>query len=57
MNKLSFGLFGLLVLLGNQLGSMFGMAVAICIFMIVDGLLEELRKRPRKVITKKKEEI
>ena len=56
MNKLSFGLFGLLVLLGNQLGSMFGMAVAICIFMIVDGLLEELRKRPRKVILKKKEE-
>lgn len=56
MRKFSFGLFGLLVLLGGQLGSMFGMAVAICIFMILDGLIEEIQKR-QKAIKKKKEEV
>lgn len=57
MRKFSFGLFGLLVVLGNRLGSIFGMAIAICTFMIVDGLIEEIQKRPRKTITKKKEEV
>lgn len=54
MRKLSFGLFGLSVLLGQQLGSIFGMTVAICIFMIVDGGIEEAQRRNRK--NKKKEE-
>lgn len=57
MRKFSFGLFGLLILLGNQLGSMFGIAIAICVFMIIDGLIEEIQKRPRKTINKKKEEV
>ena len=45
MRKFSFGLFGLLILLGNQLGSMFGIAIALCVWMIVDGLIEEGQKR------------
>lgn len=55
MNKLSFGLFGLFVLLGNQLGSMFGIAVAICVFMVADGLIDEFKRRARKNIKKKEE--
>ena len=45
MKKFSFGLFGLVVLLGNQLGSMFGVAIALCVWMIVDGLMEEVQTR------------
>lgn len=57
MRKFSFGAFGLFILLGNQLGSMFGIAVAICSWMILDGLIEEFQKRPKKVNKPKKEEI
>ena len=56
MRKLSFGLFGLFVLLGDQLGSTFGMAVAICSWMVLDGVIEEIRKTPRKNIKTKKED-
>lgn len=45
MRKFSFGLFGLFMLLGNQLGSMMGIAIALCVWMIVDGLIEEAQKR------------
>ena len=45
MKKFSFGLFGLAVLLGNQLGSMFGVAIALCVWMILDGLMEEIQTR------------
>ncbi len=56
MKKLSFGLFGLFVLLGDQLGSTFGMAVAICSWMVLDGLIDEIRTRPKKNIKTKKED-
>ena len=45
MKKFSFGLFGLAVLLGNQLGSMFGVAIALCVWMVADGLIEEVQTR------------
>jgi hypothetical protein len=53
MRRFSFGLFGLLILLGNKLGSVFGIALAICIFMIADGLIEEFRRRARRDMRKK----
>lgn len=53
MNKLSFGLFGLFILLGNQLGSGFGIALAICIWMILDGMIDTLRKSKRNMEKKK----
>ncbi len=56
MKKLSFGLFGLFVLLGDQFGSTFGMAVAICSWMVLDGLIDEIRTRPKKNIKTKKED-
>jgi hypothetical protein len=57
MRKFSFGAFGLFILLGNQLGSMFGIAIAICVWMILDGLIEEFQKRkPKEIKTHKKEE-
>ena len=48
MKKLEFGLFALCVLIGGQIGSMFGIAIAICAFMTIDGLIEEFIKKPRK---------
>lgn len=56
MKKFEFGLFALCVLVGSQVGSMFGIAVAVCVFMIADGLAEEFIKRPRKVKEPKKED-
>ena len=53
MKKFSFGLFGLFILLGNQLGSAFGIALAICIWMILDGLVEEFTRRSRYIKNKK----
>ncbi len=47
MRKFTIGLFGLAILLGNQLGSMFGIAVAICIFMMLDGILETISLRSK----------
>jgi hypothetical protein len=44
MKKFSMGLFGLALLLGNQLGSMMGVAIALCVWMIVDGVVEEIQK-------------
>lgn len=48
MKKFEFGLFALCVLAGGYYGSMFGIAIAICVFMTIDGLVDELVKRPRK---------
>ena len=45
MKKFEFGLFALCVLVGNYFGSLFGIAVAICVFMTVDGLIEEIIKQ------------
>ena len=45
---MKFGLFGLCILLGNHFGSTFGMAVAICIFMILSGVLDAYQKRTPK---------
>lgn len=53
MKKLSFGLFGLSLIIGNHFGSMLGIAVAICVFMIIDGLIEEIRNRPKTNIFRK----
>jgi hypothetical protein len=47
MKKFSMGLFGLALLLGNQLGSMMGVAIALCVWMIADGLIEEVQKARR----------
>ena len=41
MKKFELGLFSLAILVGNYLGSQFGIAVAICIFMVVSGLVDE----------------
>lgn len=41
MKKFEFGLFALCALAGGYFGSLFGMAIAICVFMAVDGLIEE----------------
>lgn len=56
MSKVSFGLFGLFILLGNQFGSIFGIALAICVFMIIDGAMGEFKRRETyKNMMKKKE--
>ena len=47
MKKFEFGLFALCALVGGYFGSLFGMAVAICAFMAVDGLIEEVVKNSR----------
>lgn len=47
MKKFEFGLFALCVLIGGYLGSMFGIAIAICAFMTLDGLVEELLKQSK----------
>ena len=47
MKKFEFGLLALCALVGGYIGSLFGMAIAICAFMTVDGLFEEFIKRPR----------
>ena len=44
MKKFSFGLFGLVMLVGNHLGSMLGIAIALCVWMILDGAIEEIQK-------------
>ncbi len=43
--RVRFGCFGLLILLGNRLGSSFGMAVAICVWMISDEIIEIVVKQ------------
>lgn len=48
MKKIELGLFALCVLVGSYFGSIFGIAVAICAFMTIDGLIEEIIKNPRK---------
>jgi hypothetical protein len=48
MKKFEFGLFALCVLIGGQIGSMFGIAVAICAFMTISGAVEEISKRKSK---------
>lgn len=56
MKKLEFGLFALFVLIGGQIGSMFGIAVAICAFMTLSGAIEEVSKRKSKKDKINKEE-
>jgi hypothetical protein len=48
MKKIELGLFALCVLVGSYFGSMFGIAIAVCAFMTIDGLIEEFIKKPRK---------
>lgn len=47
MRRMMMGLFGLVILLGNQLGSMLGVAIAICVFMILDGLAEAVTQKSK----------
>lgn len=56
MKKFEFGLFALCVLIGGQIGSMFGIAVAICAFMTISGAVEEFSKRKSKKDKNDKEE-
>lgn len=44
MKKFSFGLLGLCVLIGSYFGSTFGIAIAFCAFMVIEGAFEEFRK-------------
>lgn len=57
MKKFEFGLFALCVLIGGQFGSMFGIAVAICVFMTVSGAVEEISKIKSKKNKDNKEEV
>jgi len=55
MKKFEFGLFALCVLIGAHFGSIWGIAVAICAFMTIEGLTEELIKKSKKNNDSKKE--
>ena len=48
MRRMTMGIFGLAILLGNQLGSILGIAIAICVFMILDGIIEMIAQSTRK---------
>lgn len=52
MNKLNFGIFGLFILAGSYFGSTFGIAVAVCVFMIADGIKDEFKKQKSNKINK-----
>ena len=54
MKKFEFGLFALCALIGGYVGSLFGVAIAICAFMTIDGLFEELFRHSQ---TKKMQSI
>jgi len=47
MKKFEFGLFALCTLVGGYFGSLFGIAIAICAFMTIDGLVEEFIGKAR----------
>ena len=47
MKKFEFGLLALCVLIGGYFGSMFGIAIAVCAFMTLDGLADEIIKRSK----------
>lgn len=57
MKKFEFGLFALCVLIGGYVGSTFGVAIAICAFMTIDGLFEQLMKARTERTGLKKEEM
>ena len=48
MKKFEFGLFALCALIGGYYGSLFGIAIAICAFMTIDGLVEEIVVKSRR---------
>ena len=53
MRRMTMGIFGLAILLGNQLGSILGIAITICVFMILDGIIEIIAQSTRKNKPKK----
>ena len=57
MKKFEFGMFALCVLIGSYFGSLFGIAVAVCAFMTVDGLVEEVVKNSKKKEKVERKEI
>lgn len=58
MRKFECGLLALCMLIGSYVGSMFGIGIAICTYMILSGLIEEMTgyKKQRKFNVIKKEE-
>ena len=52
---MNYGLLVLVILVGNKLGSDFGMGVAFCMFLIIEGSITRLKKRSVKSIVKKEE--
>lgn len=58
MKKFEFGLLAVAVLVGSKLGSIYGTAIAICGYMAVTGLIEELTqyKKSKKVVKFEKKE-
>ena len=57
MRKFEFGLMALCVLVGCYYGSLFGMAVAICVCMIVAGLVEMAMTKLRQRYNNRKKEV
>lgn len=47
MKKFEFGLFALCALIGGYFGSIFGIAIAVCAFMTLDGFIEEFIGKSR----------
>ena len=59
MKKNEFGLLALCVLIGSKIGSIYGTAIAICGYMAITGVIEELtqyKKRKKLVEFGKKED-
>lgn len=57
MNRMAFGMFGLCMLVGNYFGSNLGTAVAVCVFMVASGAIDEMkRRRQYQDVSKKKED-
>lgn len=59
MKKFEFGLFALAVLIGGNYGSMFGITIAICSYMVIAGFIEEcgrFKKQSKNLELIKKEE-
>ena len=53
MKKLEFGLLILCVLVGSYFGSIFGIAIAFAVYMVITGVIEETSKQRRENNDKK----
>lgn len=57
MKKFELGMFALCALVGGYFGSLFGTAIAICLFMTVSGLFEEIIKNRQKMRLRREEKL